>query len=159
MIAVSLMPTERRCFFTVVLPWLLSALVILVLGMVVYARRTPTLGEHWLGVTAPVNAWRPTLAPCLDSLPVWLLDSGPDAAWSFSLAAIVAVIAGRGRMGIAWRVAGFVLAVGYEVGQRYGVVPGTFDSGDLIAIIFAYALASASVEFTTPLHSRLGKSS
>ena len=76
-------------------------------------------------------------------VPRAFLGSFPDGAWAFAFGAAMALV-WRAERGTAaargWLAVGFVVAVGIELGQGLGVVPGTFDPLDLAAIAIGYAL-------------------
>ena len=115
----------------------------LALGAALYLARGVTQGEGALGIELATARLRATVGPWLHGAPAWLRDSGPDAAWSFALACALQLIAGSTRStarATRWHLAGVALAVGYELGQGAGVVRGTFDPLDLLAIVAGYAL-------------------
>lgn len=68
----------------------------------------------------------------------------PDLAWAWSFGAGVALFwwSKPWRASAPWIVAGGALAMFMEVGQALGVVPGTFDRVDLLAIAVGYALGA-----------------
>jgi len=96
---------------------------------------TPVLG----GAIQRVRAFT---VPLGRLLPSRLLGVFPDFAWAFAVSATLALL-WRGRPGpakILWCATGAALVVGYEIAQRYHLVPGTFDGQDLAAQIAGYAL-------------------
>ncbi|MFO0673638.1 MAG: hypothetical protein U0235_29140 [Polyangiaceae bacterium] len=74
--------------------------------------------------------------------PSLALGVTPDALWAFAVGGVVIVLAPPGRARLGWLVAGAVLVVGYELGQRLGLVPGTFDGADVIAQLVCYPLGA-----------------
>ena len=120
------------------------AATVLGLGAALYLGRAPTLAESAPFVAGLVDPWRAAMGPLIRKAPAWLLGSGPDAAWSYALGALLsACVVGSPRASW-WRAAGFLLAVGYELGQGAGVLRGTFDALDLGAIVVGYAAALSS---------------
>jgi hypothetical protein len=113
-----------------------APLMALACGVVLYIGRGPTRGEAALGIDDALAPVRRALGPLVQKLPAFVLGSAPDAAWSFALASALAAF-GAGR---AWLVAGFVLAVGFEVAQAFHLLSGTFDPVDVIAIVLGYAV-------------------
>jgi hypothetical protein len=74
-------------------------------------------------------------------LPGWVLFSLPDALWVYAFTACMALIwrPRPGRQAVFWIAIAPVLALGAELGQLAGLVPGTFDAADF----WLSALASA----------------
>jgi hypothetical protein len=70
-------------------------------------------------------------------LPGWFCGGASDAAFGFSLGAIVA------RAPRAIVASGALIAVSHELGQALGLVPGTFDPIDLVLLAQSFALAVA----------------
>jgi hypothetical protein len=127
--------TARTIAWQVLLP--------LVIGVVIYVawRREEVLLVSWLPA-ATVHAARSGLGGW--AVPRLILASGADAAWGWAFGAALAVV-WRGRKSRArtfWLVAGGAVAAYAEIGQLWGLPPGTFDIVDLIAIVGAYALAA-----------------
>jgi hypothetical protein len=73
--------------------------------------------------------------------PALILGSLPDAAWAWAFGATLSLVwLGRPwRAKAPWLVAGALLALFAEIGQAIGVIPGTFDAIDLVAIALGYA--------------------
>jgi hypothetical protein len=136
---------ERRRAVRVAAAALARVVAPLAVGVLVYAARaTPprafdALPRPWLA------AVRARVAPAYATLPVFARGALPDAAWAFALASTLllttAGVAPRWR--VAWIGAGGALAVGYELAQWPGWVPGTFDPVDLSLTAVAYACASS----------------
>jgi hypothetical protein len=127
--------TARTIAWQVVLP--------LVVGVVIYVawRREEVLLVSWLP-TSTVQAARSGLGGW--AVPRLILASGADAAWGWAFGAALALV-WRGRKTRArtfWLVAGGAVAAYAEIGQLWGLPPGTFDIVDLVAIVGAYALAA-----------------
>jgi peptidoglycan/LPS O-acetylase OafA/YrhL len=112
-----------------------------VLGVVVYlAFRAPDV---------PVVAWMPrsVTAACRDTvgrlpLPRVLAGSLPDALWAWAFGASLALVWRRRswREKAPWLAAGAALALGTELGQALGLMSGTFDVLDLVALGVGYVL-------------------
>lgn len=127
--------TARTVAWQVVLP--------LVIGALIYVawRREEVLLVSWLPAST-VHAARRGLGGW--AVPRLILASGADAAWGWSFGAALALV-WRGRESRArtfWLVVGGAVAAYAEIGQLWGLPPGTFDIVDLIAIVGAYALAA-----------------
>jgi hypothetical protein len=114
----------------------------LAIGALAYAawRSTDVRLVTWMARIAPaglaaMRGARPARAPAL------ILGSLPDAAWAWAFGASLSLLwLGRPwREKAPWLGAGALLAVLAEVGQAAGVVPGTFDPCDLVAIALGFA--------------------
>jgi hypothetical protein len=115
----------------VVLPLLVGG------GIYLAWRDTSLLMFHWLdavGGLAPLHPLRVAAAPLRPSLPDWLLFSVPDGAWVYACVAFFGRLWLDGpRLARAfWTGLGPALAIGGEVGQIVGLVPGTFDVADVV---------------------------
>jgi hypothetical protein len=123
---------------------LLHVLAPLVLGTAVYVawRTTDVVLVTWLP-HALVHALRTTLWSV--PLPRVVVGSAPDFAWAWAFGAALALVwrGRRLRMKAPWLAAGALVAAYAEIGQLWGLPPGTFDIIDLIAIIVGYALGAA----------------
>jgi hypothetical protein len=125
-----------------------SALIALTLGASVYLLLRPS--EAWfverVGAVpllgSLLRAIRVFTVPLGEHVPPIFLGVVPDFAWAFALGSVLESAwrgeAGRARM--AWWLVGLAATIGYEVGQRWSVIPGTFDPYDLVAQIAGYAL-------------------
>lgn len=124
------MPPERRPARSATSHEPLAAASIaasLVLGLAVYLfARPPVLVMH--GLVEPLIG-----AGFVANGGHWLTNSLPFALWCF--AAFVALRRSR------WGAVALSLAAGAELGQLAGVVPGTFDPIDLLAITIAFGIA------------------
>lgn len=122
---------------------LLLVIAPLVLGAVVYVAWRPTdvVLVGWFPV-AIVHALRTTLGAW--HLPRVLVESAPDLAWAWAFGAALALVwrARPWRAKAPWLAAGLVVAASSEIGQLWGVLPGTFDVIDLAAIVVGYALGA-----------------
>lgn len=118
----------------------------LVIGTLAYVawRSTDVRIVTWMSRVAPrgVAAMQGTGA---SRAPAVILGSLPDAAWAWAFGASLALVwLGRAwREKAAWLVAGALLAVLAEIGQAIGLVPGTFDVVDLLAIALGFAAGAA----------------
>ena len=124
----------------------LHVVVPLVIGTLTYAawRSTDVRIVTWMSRIAPrgVAAMQGTGA---SRAPAVILGSLPDAAWAWAFGASLSLVwLGRAwREKAAWLAAGALLALLAEVGQAIGVVPGTFDASDLVAIALGFAAGAA----------------
>ncbi len=117
----------------------------LALGTLVYAayRDRDIHVVSWLAQTGAVDAARGTVGRA--PLPRLVIGALPDLAWGWAFgAALVLVWRGKAlREGMPWLALGALVALGSEIGQAFGVVPGTFDPIDLVAIAAGYAAGAA----------------
>lgn len=132
------MGLRKRLLVHVVLP--------LAIGTLTYAA--------WRSSDVRIVAWMSRIAPrgvaALHGTggaraPAVLLGSLPDAAWGWAFGASLSLVwLGRAwREKAPWLAAGAVLALLAEVGQAIGVVPGTFDVADLVAIALGFVAGAA----------------
>jgi hypothetical protein len=145
------------------LAWL-ALVAPLLLGGLVYVvfRAESLLMFRWFDAfgLGPAVAWlRVSLGGAGAALPRWFVFSFPDAAWVFSMTALLGVV-WRARLGTAearaWMSLGLLLGAGAELGQAVGLVPGTFDIVDLTLCLSAWLLAvSLARSFTCAESSRL----
>lgn len=125
---------------------LVHVVVPLVIGTLTYAawRSTDVRIVTWMSRIAPrgVAAMQGTGA---SRAPAVILGSLPDAAWAWAFGAALSLVwLGRPwREKAAWLAAGALLALLAEVGQAVGVVPGTFDVIDLVAIAIGFGAGAA----------------
>ena len=103
-----------------------------------------------LGLGGLVSEARVHSLPYVGYLPEWLLFSLPDGAWVFACTAVFARLwpDGPWLLRLGWIGSGSILAIGGEIGQWFGFVPGTFDPTDMVAYalagVTAYLLANAA---------------
>jgi hypothetical protein len=96
----------------------------------------------WLGsFTGAVRAIRSVSVPIGAAIPTWILGVAPDLAWAMALGALLAIVWRKQPRGVAtaWFVAGLLGTLAYELGQRWHLVPGTFDPLDVAAQTVGYA--------------------
>lgn len=105
----------------------------------------------WLGLTRLILAARIYTLQHGQILPEWLLFSVPDGVWVFSITAFFTRLWHDGSWYVRafWIALGPALAMGGELGQALGLVPGTYDPADLVfygvSAILAFALAQWAV--------------
>ena len=125
--------------------YFLAAVVLpIVVGGLIYIlfRTESLLMFRWaesLSLTDLITRGRAAAAPLLPYVPGFVLFSVPDGVWVFSATAFFARLWHDGPM---WMRAGWIgaapaMAIGGELGQIVGLVPGTFDVLDMIAYIGA----------------------
>jgi hypothetical protein len=100
------------------------------------------------GLLHTIRASSIPLGPRLPSL---VMDVAPDFLWALALGALLSSLHLRRRGRRVWFVIGLGSAIGYEIAQRFHLVPGTFDVRDLAAqaigfIVGWYALAASTPE-------------
>ena len=75
---------------------------------------------------------RALLGPAAGLMPDWAIYNLPNGLWAFAVFAVIAVIWPlRSLAGGFYLSIGILLTWGLEVLQRFGLMPGTFDPGDL----------------------------
>lgn len=122
----------------------LSILALVAGGSVYLLWRSPTLwmfgwcealgfGGHLADIRAIAAHYEP---------PPWMLYSFPDGAWAFAGTMTMRGIwaSAQGRVKVFWVALIPALAIGSEIGQGFGIVPGGFDFNDLVACIAAVSL-------------------
>lgn len=116
-----------RWFGHVVLPFVLAVFVY------VACRRHLPVALGWM----PVHGF------FVGQLHPRFVDWFPDFAWSYSLTALMTLLWANapGRARFFWIASAFVVSAGWEIGQRFHVVPGAFDPGDLLFGIVGCTLA------------------
>ncbi|MFN2531809.1 MAG: hypothetical protein ABR555_10975 [Pyrinomonadaceae bacterium] len=130
---------KRQCFLHVFLPLFLGGLVY------VLWRDPKTLMFRWsdsLRMGGLISAIR--LTGKLDAnMPQWVRYSLPDGLWVYSLTAFMTLVwrDTDSWLRSAWVAVGLIVGCGIEFGQLIGVVPGSFDTGDLVACITGFVLA------------------
>jgi len=129
----------RRLVIHVALP--------LLFGIAIYLlwRSSSLRVFHWLsaiGLLDPVMFLRTLAQPVAVSIPAWCLYSLPDGLWAYSLSSAVLITwrSHSSRWGILWFTFAATLGIASELGQYLGLVPGTFETADLLC----YALGSMS---------------
>lgn len=149
------MSAKRRLAAFVVAPLLLGA------SVYVFLRPSDAwfvrvLGETWLG--APLHHARAVTLPLRAYVPAIVLDVAPDLAWAFVVGAILAFVwhDRPGRAARVWFVIGLGSTLGFEIAQRFHVVPGTFDPLDLVAQALGYVAGfGAQSHFFARNHKRM----
>jgi hypothetical protein len=106
-----------------------------------------------IGIGTLLSTARTYALPVRGALPDWVLFSLPDGLWVYALTTSMAFIwqGSKQPARFIWLVAGVCLGAGGEIGQFFGVVPGTFDIVDLVANLAAFG-AAISLTRTRPGH-------
>lgn len=128
-------PVARAARLASVIPYVGHVAAPMALGVLVYALCRPVLPRA-LG-------WLPVKGLLAGRLPAVVVDVAPDALWAYALTALVALV-WRGESGGArrlWLGATVLVVAGWELGQRWGLVPGRFDALDLVFSVAACGLA------------------
>lgn len=127
--------------------WILAIASMGLGGMVYLLWRHDSLTMfRWLsalGVEGVVTELRAWAAPLSEELPPWVYLSLPQSLWLFSgCLAIHGLWRGSGAVQQrCWTAVVLMLALGGELGQAAGLVPGVFDMVDLLLILFAFGAA------------------
>ena len=130
---------------------LVATVAMLIGGLLYISLRSESLAMfRWfamLGVQDEVHAVRALTSAQLGRLPGWVYLSLPQALWYFSgllgFECIWSVNAATTRERRAWILAFSGLALGLEIGQWLGLVPGRFDPLDLVLLLVAWSVAAA----------------
>ncbi|MFT5686355.1 MAG: hypothetical protein ACI8RZ_007311 [Myxococcota bacterium] len=124
--------------------FLLAVVLPIVVGGLIYILfRTDTLlmfqWAETLSLSDSITRGRAAAAPLTPWVPGFVLFSIPDGVWVFSATAFFARLWHDGPLWIraAWIGAAPAMAIGGELGQIVGLVPGTFDVLDILAYIAA----------------------
>lgn len=110
----------------------------LFLGAALYIGGRPTTLRlfDWadaVGLGEAVASLRAVLSPAVGALPDVVVWSVPFGLWVFAATLLL--------RGTSWVAAPLVLAIGAELGQLVGIVPGVFDAVDLFVVIAFGAVA------------------
>jgi hypothetical protein len=129
------MNSQRTFYFS-------GAMIALLFGAAIYLMFRPSslLMFRWcesLGVSGQITTVRSCSLPFSSSVPGWLLFSAPFALWVFSyLLCIRGVWHGStSQTRHLWFWAIPFASIAAECGQRFAVIPGTFDICDLVSIV------------------------
>jgi hypothetical protein len=81
--------------------------------------------------------------PVAGFFPRWFSYSLPDALWCYACISLIAIYwrGGPFIFKVLWLGVAIALSLGFEVGQYWNMVPGTFCGGDLVFSVGAIALA------------------
>lgn len=126
---------------------ILPPLALLVGGVIYLLWRSPTLWMFgWceaLGFGEALADFR--VIASRHEPPQWVLYSFPDGVWAFAGTAIMLGIwrSAQGVMRSIWVSLIPTLAIGSEIGQGIGLIPGGFDLDDLVTCLVAICLAFA----------------
>jgi hypothetical protein len=107
-------------------------------GLVYISFRQDTLKMFdWFGRvdhSELVSRLRMFTLPLADFLPNWFLYSLPDGLWLFSYLSILLVVWNNeiSKHNAYWLLSVPTIAIVSEIGQWFGIVPGTFDVFDLL---------------------------
>jgi hypothetical protein len=121
-----------------------------ILGFLIYLLLRP--------VEIPIVSYLISKAPIIGRLrkeigrfriPAWIIYNLPDAIWAYSFVLIMTTIWGskKRKENILWILLTIIISIGYEVGQLFNIVPGTFDFLDLIFIILGIGMGIGTVVY------------
>ncbi len=120
----------------------------LVAGAALYllARPTSLVLFRWAemaGFEASVARARDATHGLLPLLPGFVRLSLPNALWVYALSSLLSALWDHRATAasLPWLALGPALGAGFELGQAFGFVPGTFDPVDLALVLAASALA------------------
>lgn len=155
MTALSATRLETRRASSVQGPWLLHVFLPVLVGAAIYVlfRSRDLRVFDWLrraGLLPVVDAVRHHATPMRSWLPAAVVFSLPDGLWAYGLTASVRLV-WRDTFSAArhfWLLAAVVASLGPELGQRVGIVPGTFDVVDLSVSLAAVCVACIATRST-----------
>ena len=103
---------------------------------------------EWLGFGRLITAARLYSLRHGGALPEWVLYSVPDGVWVFASTAFFTRLWHDGHWLVRafWISLGPALAMGGELGQALGIVPGTYDPADLLFYFVAAMLAFGAAQ-------------
>ena len=117
---------------------IIGHLFTLLLGGLVYISfRQDTLKMfRWfdsINLSAVISELRLLTLPLSDHLPNWFLYSLPDGLWLCSYLSVLLVVWDNviSKHNIHWLLLVPIIAIVSEIGQLFGIIPGTFDIFDL----------------------------
>lgn len=86
-----------------------------------------------INLSAVISELRLFTLPLSDHLPNWFLYSLPDGLWIFSYLSVLLVVWDNviSKYNIHWLLLLPIIAIVSEIGQLFGIIPGTFDIFDL----------------------------
>lgn len=95
-----------------------------------------------LGLSSLTIALRKLTFSSTHKIPEWVLFSLPDGLWIFSYVSLMLFIWSNtvSFKNLFWILIIPLLAIGSEIGQGLGLIPGTFDLADLLLYIFGMTL-------------------
>jgi hypothetical protein len=102
-----------------------------------------------IGLDSVVKHVRLLAHPVYPLIPKWILFSLPDGLWVYAWTAFMALVWHRVERSLVrelWICGGVALAAGGEFGQLARIVPGTFDSIDLVVYLAAFVSAPLLVK-------------
>ena len=129
---------KRRTILRLLLTTSVVVLPLVLGGLIYLAWRSPSLlmfqWAETLGVSSHVQELRAFAGPLAPYVPGWVFFSFPDGAWVYSATAAYLVVwrAKWSTEAAFWVLLPVAMGVGSELGQWFGVVPGTFDFVDLV---------------------------
>ena len=133
------MKSRTYIFINIIIP--------LIIGVVIYAfyRNENLLVFTWVEY---VIGLKPSLNFSLDltqslmnlHIPNWIIFSLPDGIWIYVLTSTIFVVWAQ-KIHLFWLSVPIFLGIGLEIFQLYNLVPGTFDSIDLMFLLSGYAIA------------------
>ena len=105
----------------------------------------------WLcavGLSDSSHSIRVLAYPATMFLPQWILYSLPDGLWVYAVTAWMGLIwlECHYLRRYFWMTTGLMLGLGGEIGQAFRLIPGTFDTWDLVMTIVAFSVAFFVVE-------------
>ncbi|MFH1006374.1 MAG: hypothetical protein V1800_02570 [Candidatus Latescibacterota bacterium] len=117
------------------------------LGGIIYVlwRKQTLLMFSWfdsMGLNSTIALLRDSASACSSVIPEWLCFSLPNALWAFGGILLFSSIwkhffAER----LFWVLIFSITAIGSEIGQLVGIVPGTYDTNDIALMLIFIFLA------------------
>jgi hypothetical protein len=120
----------------------------LLVGALIYlvARPTDLLVFDWIsaaGLEPALAKARHAAAPVVSAIPSFVVYSVPNGLWAYAFTSAMSHAWSHewSRTSALWITVGPVVSIGSEIGQLFGMVPGTFDVADLAVLVAACAIA------------------
>jgi hypothetical protein len=136
------------------MPVAVNVVLPLAIGVLAYAasRSEDVRIVGWLAHVIPGAVRSARNGGAALGVPALLWGSLPDLAWAWAFGAMLAIVwRGRAwREKAPWLAGGAVVALLLELGQAWGVIPGTFDPFDLLAIAVGYTAGVLSARGRAP---------
>ena len=128
---------KKNILLHIILPLLIGG------GIYIGFRSESLLLFQWIEYIGGINLVLELRSLVTDiSLPDWILYSLPDALWLYAFAYSILLIWNKqiSRTSLACLAIVFIIGIGHELGQFYGIISGTFDPLDLVLSILALLL-------------------
>jgi hypothetical protein len=140
-----LWPLDLRLRFMI--PGVLLGFTMIIAGGMIYVlwRTQDLLMFSWfrsLHLDGAVSTLRDIVRPFADAMPTWFYYCLPNAMWLFGGLIILSLVWGKHKvLAASWCSLFALIALGGELGQLVGWLPGTFDYSDVASMSLAAFVA------------------